>query len=157
MGRVDTEDMLYDIGAVADAIECPVRRLESWVEQQILEPVTEASGPGTRRKFDFATAVKAGILNELRWLLGPHFRPGEVGRYFARLGPYSQEWRFFKDHTDRPHAMWIVLYRDARRKTLAAAFTASKQDALERIARHGTLVVINLDEIAARIRRALGV
>ena len=156
MGRVDANVVLYDIGAVADAIRCPVRRLESWVEQQILEPVAEASGPGTRRKFDFATAVKAGILNELRWLLGPHFRPGEVGRYFAQLGPYSPEWRFFKDRQDRSRSGLIVLYRDPRLRTLAAAFTDSKRDALERIARHEALVVINIDEIAARVRTALG-
>jgi len=157
MGRVDAGDLLYDIGAVADAIQCPVRRLESWVEQKILEPVAEASGPGTRRKFDFATAVKAGILNELRWLLGPQFRPGEVGRYFARLGPYSHEWRFLKSRHDRSRSMLIVLYRDPRLRTLASAFTESKQEALERIARHGALVVINIDEIAARLRAALGV
>jgi hypothetical protein len=157
MGRVDAGVVLYDIGAVADAIQCPVRRLESWVEQQILEPVADASGPGTRRKFDFATAVKAGILNELRWLLGPHFRPGEVGRYFARLGPYSHEWRFFGDRPDRTGSMLVVLYRDARRRTLAAAFIDSKEDALARIARHGALVVINIDEIAARVRMALRV
>jgi hypothetical protein len=156
MTRVDAKDILYDIGAVADAIECPVRRLESWVEQQILEPVTEASGPGTRRKFDFATAVKAGILNELRWLLGPQFRPGEVGRYFARLGPYSHEWRFLRDRDDRSRSMWIVLYRDRRLRTLAAAFTDSKREALERIERHGALVVINIDAIATRVRTALG-
>jgi len=156
MGRVDAGAVLYDIGAVAAAIECPVRRLESWVEQQILEPVAEASGPGTRRKFDFGTAVKAGILHELRWLLGPHFRPGEVGRYFAALGPYSHEWRFLRDQSPRPRSMLIVLSRDPRRKTLAAAFTDSKPDALERIERHGALVVINIDEIAARVRRGLG-
>jgi hypothetical protein len=156
MGRVDPGGVLYDIGAVADAIQCPVRRLESWVEQQILEPVAEASGPGTRRKFDFATAVKAGILNELRWLLGPHFRPGEVGRYFAALGPYSREWRFLRDQPDRTSSMLIVLYRDPRLKTLAAAFTDSKVDALQRITRHGALVVINMNEIAARVRTGLG-
>lgn len=121
---------------------------KSWCEQGILRPAEHARGTGTRRSFDRPTAIKAGILVELRRLLGVRFRPGEIGKLVAQLEPNLID----RGRDDTP--MLLVIYR--KKGAFAEHYTALDPTKLAHLAkRHSSLLIVNLTAINERLCNAL--
>ena len=62
---------------VARAVGVDSRRLEGWMERDILRPKGE-SKQGVPMEYSFGDAMVAAVLAELQRLLGSDFRPGRV-------------------------------------------------------------------------------
>lgn len=139
---------IFEIGAVAGALEEPRSLLKSWAEQDILRPAAAAQGTGTRRWFDRETAVKAGILVEVRRLLGHRFRPGEIGKVIAGLDA-----EMIDRKRDREPVL-LVIYRAG--EAFAVTYMEPEPTKLAHLTkRHAGLLLINLTAINTRLWDAL--
>jgi hypothetical protein len=143
-GRRSSPGTLYEIGAIARAHDVPRSVLKSWCEQLILQPAAEARGTGSRRWFDRRTAIIAGVLVELRRLLGPRFRPGEVGPFVAGLDDQ------LLDRGRDPKQVGLVLTRDG--DVLGHQYMGLDPKNIEHLTtRHPAFVIVNLTTLTERL------
>jgi hypothetical protein len=135
---------LYEIGAIARAHGVSRAVLKSWCEQEILLPTAEARGTGSRRWFDRPTAIKAGVLVEMRRLLGPRFRPGELAPFVTELDDVVL------DRKGDPTPVGLVLTRKG--DALAVQPMPLEADKLVTLAtRHPGFIVVNLTKLTERL------
>jgi hypothetical protein len=149
VGRPSSPSALYEIGAVARAHGVPRALLKSWCEQGILQPATDARGTGSRRWFDRRTAIVAGVLVEVRRLLGPRFRPGELAPSVAELDEHML------DRRSDPEPVGLVVTR--RGDKLGQQYMALTAENLMHVAkRHSAFVIVNLTTLTERLATTLG-
>lgn len=76
----------YGVQAVARAAGIPARRLEGWVERQVIVPLGRARGTGTRVRFSAEDVLRVAIIAEIQYLFGAEFRPGSIAAALGAVG-----------------------------------------------------------------------
>jgi hypothetical protein len=143
----------YGTQLVASAVGIPPRRLEGWIERQVLTPLVAASGKGTRARLSREDALRVAVIAEIQRLLGVNLRPGSIGAALGRdrtlLGHVDSLLR--RATQDRGPRTWLAIRHDGRR--LVVGGTTRPQELLETVP---VILLIDATALWLRLRTKLG-
>jgi hypothetical protein len=162
MCYTDFMKAIFEVREVAELLATNPRRVEGWAEKGYIRPAIQGHGPGRRRAFDLVNVLQAALLLDLGHVFGE--RSPAAGRIVQRAAAQVQKaGRELLDDPDR--ALAILAGQDAyillaeldsdTAATQIMRFGEHHGFIAEALRRGRTVVVVNLTDLGARVRRQM--
>lgn len=155
-------NMIFEVRELAELLGTNPRRVEGWTEKDYIRPAKRGHGPGRRRAFDLVNVLQAALLLELGHIFGK--KSPAAGRIVQRVAAQVQKvGRELLDDSDRALAILAgqdpyVLLAELASDTVAAQIMRLGEHhgfMAEALRRGRTVVVVNLTDLGARVRRQM--
>ncbi len=143
----------FQVRDLAKLLGTTPRRIEGWVEQDLLKPVVRGRGPGRRRQFDEDNLLQGALLQELQWTFGeksPVWRKAFPDVAKAVVG-------ISKRQDPEKHVILVVVQSDGEVDEVAVLIpdeTLSKY-IIKQMAEGRTITIVDVDHVVWKIRGRL--